>query len=59
MTKRISISLPDKITGYLKYLEKNGYGSKSEIVKSTGVIPLIIEIYSRVKEDEERKKNGE
>lgn len=55
----INLELPDKIKDYLKYLEKNGYGSNSEIINSSGLIPLIIEIYSRAREEEIREKNNQ
>ncbi len=57
--KNIDMEFSDKINEYLDYLEKNGYGSKGEIIKSSGVIPLIIEIYSRAREEEIRGNNIE
>ena len=56
---KINLELPDKIKDYLNYLDKNGYGSNSEIINSSGLIPLIIEIYSRAREEEIRNKNEE
>jgi len=53
--KKISINLEDKYISYLEYLEKNEYGSKSEIIESCGIRAIIVDLYHKAKCDELRK----
>jgi len=53
----IEIEVPEMIENHLKYLEKNGYGSVSEIILSSGMIGNIIDIYNMVRQEEIRENN--
>ena len=55
MSKRVTLYIPDMYYEKLVYLEKNGYGKKSDIVKSSGILNTISDIYSDARSEEMRR----
>ncbi len=58
MTKKVSVYLTDMAWDKLDYLSKNGYGSKSDIINSCGIIGTIYDLYHMEKVEEDRIKRG-
>ena len=51
---KIDINIPKITNEQLEWLEKQGYGSKQEIIRDSGIIKHILDMYSSARKLEEK-----